>query len=161
MVARDGIEPPPPAFSGLASPACIYLVLRELTPFLASKKAELLEWNWNETEWSAEIRTQWNTVRKRVRDCEKSERSEKGGASHDGMERAVVRCGACNLNQYVPRDGCCRRSAAPLNQITKSEAGISASELFASHKTDVLSSSLVSERNYRSMWTTALAPVPL
>ena len=77
------------------------------------------------------------------------------------MERAVARCGVCKLNQYVPTNGCCRRCAAPLDQITKPEAGISTSELFASHKTDVLSLSLVSERNHRSRWTTALALVLL
>ena len=77
------------------------------------------------------------------------------------MERAVARCGVCKLNQYVPTNGCCRRCAAPLDQITKPEAGASTSELFASHKTDVLSLSLVSERNHRSMWTTALALVLL
>ena len=78
-----------------------------------------------------------------------------------GMERAVARCGVCKLNQYVPTNGCCRRCAAPLDQITKPEAGISISELFASHKTDVLNSSLASERNHRSRWTTALALVLL
>ena len=77
------------------------------------------------------------------------------------MERAVARCGVCNLNQYVPTNGCCRRCAAPLDQITKPEAGISTSELFASHKMDVLSSSLASERKHRSRWTTALALVLL
>ena len=77
------------------------------------------------------------------------------------MERAVARCGVCNLNQYVPTNGCCRRCDAPLDQITKPEAGASASELFASHKSDVLSSSLVSERKHRSRWTTALALVLL
>jgi DNA-binding XRE family transcriptional regulator len=78
-----------------------------------------------------------------------------------GMERAVARCGVCKINQYVPTNGCCRRCAAPLDQITKPEAGISISELFASHKTDVLNSSLVSERNPRSRWATALALVLL
>ena len=77
------------------------------------------------------------------------------------MERAVARCGVCNLNQYVPTNGCCRRCDAPLDQITKPEAGASASELFASHKMDVLSSSLASERKHRSRWTTALALVLL
>ena len=77
------------------------------------------------------------------------------------MERAVARCGACKLNQYVPTNGCCRRCSEPLYQITTPEAGTSASELFASHKTDVLNSSLVSERNPRSRWTTALALVLL
>ena len=77
------------------------------------------------------------------------------------MERAVAKCGVCKLNQYVPTNGCCRRCAATLDQITKPEAGISASELFASHKSDVLSSSLVSEGNHRSRWTTALALVLL
>ena len=77
------------------------------------------------------------------------------------MERAVAKCGVCKLNQYVPTNGCCRRCAAPLAQITKPEAGISTSELFASHKTDGLNSSLVSERNHRSRWTTALALVLL
>jgi len=77
------------------------------------------------------------------------------------MERAVARCRVCKLNQYVPKNGCCRRCDAPLDQITKPEAGASASELFASHKSDVLSSSLVSERMHRSRWTTALALVLL
>jgi transcriptional regulator with XRE-family HTH domain len=77
------------------------------------------------------------------------------------MERAVARCGVCKLNQYVPANGCCRRCAAPLDQITKPEAGASASELFASHKTDVLSSSLASDQKDRSRWTTALALVLL
>ena len=77
------------------------------------------------------------------------------------MERAVAKCGVCKLNQYVPTNGCCRRCAAPLDQITKPEAGISTSELFASHKTDALNSSLVSERKHRSRWTTALALVLL
>ena len=77
------------------------------------------------------------------------------------MERAVARCGNCKLNQYVPKNSCCRRCDAPLDQITKPEAGASASELFASHKSDVLSSSLVSERMHRSRWTTALALVLL
>ena len=77
------------------------------------------------------------------------------------MERAVARCGICKLNQYVPKNGCCRRCGAPPAQITKSETGASVSELFASHKTDVLSLSLASERNHRSRWTTALALVLL
>ena len=77
------------------------------------------------------------------------------------MERAVARCGVCKLNQYVPTNGCCRRCAAPLDQITKPEAGISASELFASHKTDELNLSLVSEQNHRTRWNTALALVLL
>lgn len=76
-------------------------------------------------------------------------------------ERAVARCGACKLNQYVPKNGCCRRCGAPLDQITKPEVGESVSELFASHKTDVLSSSLASERKDRARWTTALALVLL
>ena len=77
------------------------------------------------------------------------------------MERAVARCSACNLNQYVPSNGCCRRCGAPLDQITQPDSGTSASELFATHKTDVLQSSLASEGNHRSRWSTALALVLL
>ena len=77
------------------------------------------------------------------------------------MERAVARCGVCKLNQYVPKNGCCRRCGAPLDKITRPEEAVSTSELFASHKTDVLQSSLVAEQNQRSRWMTALALVLL
>ena len=76
------------------------------------------------------------------------------------MDRAVARCGVCNLNQFVPKNGCCRRCSRPLDQITKpEERGMSTSEPFAAHKTDVMTSSLVSDRNHRSRWITALALV--
>jgi hypothetical protein len=35
-VARDGIEPPTPAFSGLRSTGFIFLVIREVDPLLSA-----------------------------------------------------------------------------------------------------------------------------
>lgn len=81
------------------------------------------------------------------------------GVRKQSMERAVARCSVCKLNQYVPANGCCRRCNAPLNQITKPEVGTSVSELFASHKVDLLSSSLESQQKDRSRWAAALALV--
>ena len=76
------------------------------------------------------------------------------------MDRAVARCGVCNLNQFVPKNGCCRRCGRPLDQNTKpEERDMSASEPFAPHKTDAMAPSLVSDRNYRSRWSKALALV--
>jgi hypothetical protein len=43
MVARDGIEPPTPAFSGLASPADILFTPWKFHPFSCFPRAELLE----------------------------------------------------------------------------------------------------------------------
>jgi len=88
----------------------------------------------------------------------KTSPGNKMGQVRRTMERPVARCGACKLNQYVPRNGRCRRCRAPLNQITKpEERGMSPSEPIASQKTDVMASSLASDRNYRSRWATALA----
>ena len=76
------------------------------------------------------------------------------------MNRPVTRCGVCKLNQFVPKNGCCRRCGRPLDQITKlEERGMSTSEHFAPQGTEVMAPSLVSDRNYRSRWSKALALV--
>jgi len=47
VVARDGLEPPTPAFSGPARTIVILLIPFGLSIFYALKTAILLEWNWN------------------------------------------------------------------------------------------------------------------
>ena len=47
MVARDGIEPPTPAFSGLASTIGISLILFTIISTSYAQMAELLEREWN------------------------------------------------------------------------------------------------------------------
>ena len=33
-------------------------------------------------------------------------------------EREIIRCGSCNLVQFVTRNGCCRRCCRPLHHVT-------------------------------------------
>src|ERR1035438_8391059 len=47
VVARDGLEPPTPAFSGPARTIVILLIPFGLSISCALKTAILLEWNWN------------------------------------------------------------------------------------------------------------------
>jgi hypothetical protein len=48
VVARDGIEPPTPAFSVLGSPIAIWLIRFCFVLIFALKMAIILEWFWNE-----------------------------------------------------------------------------------------------------------------
>jgi hypothetical protein len=48
MVARDGIEPPTPAFSGLDSLKRICMIRQGFLSVLVTKWVIILEWFWNE-----------------------------------------------------------------------------------------------------------------